>query len=88
MNQFYVQCPVVRWYKSRGFFPLFWFRISAETFNYISTGCTPYTGVKYFLIQAPAEKKSSRNGTTPVGQEDRAVEALHNFGRIKLRHTG
>jgi hypothetical protein len=38
---------------------------------------SPYTGVKYFLIQAPAEKKSSRNGTTPVGQEDRAVEALH-----------
>jgi hypothetical protein len=46
-----------------------------------------HTGVKYSLIQAPAEKKSSRNGTTPVGQEDRAVEALHNFGRIKLRHT-
>ena len=38
------------------------------------------------LIQGP-EKKSSRNGETPIGQEDRAVEAPYDFGRIKLRHT-
>ena len=46
---------------------------------------SPYPGVKYSLIQA--QKKPSRNGETPIGQEDRVVETLHNFRPIKLRHT-